>query len=162
MCSVYLIGSEPGPKKIGIATDVYRRLKQLQTGNPIKLEIFHTVRLNTVKTAKSIETSCHTELRKYKQIGEWFDISIDIGKRIITEAVDPSIRKAISDHAKNEKIEELKEQFATNRAEGKLLSDEINALRTRLDQLHSQWTDNLKQYGTIVDELKYLGFNPYE
>lgn len=156
-CSVYLIGSEPGTKKIGIATDVRRRLTQIQTGNPIRLEIFHTIRVESVEKAKEIEKACHIELQRFRQTGEWFDIDISFGIKTITEAANPQLKQRLNAEAKAKRIKELKETLSKNKMEGKFLSEEMTKTRKYLDELHDLWMVNLKEYGNLTDEIKSLG-----
>jgi T5orf172 domain len=68
---VYFFGHEStGPVKVGFTSnkDVKYRLKQLQTGNPEKLEV-----LGTVPAYAQIERSLHRFLTPHGIRGEWFD-----------------------------------------------------------------------------------------
>lgn len=77
MQKIYLISSDNGYVKIGIAKYPEKRLKQLQTGNANKLKIEYIAEIEHNKTLL-IEKMIHKNLRTYKKHGEWFDVSIDI------------------------------------------------------------------------------------
>ncbi len=53
--------------KIGRAKDPEKRLKQLQTGSPVKLKIVHVF-----KGLGNKEKMLHEELRRWRLEGEWF------------------------------------------------------------------------------------------
>ena len=55
--------------KIGIANDVHKRLKQLQTGNPKQLEL-----LFFIKGELETELFLHNYYKEYKVKNEWFDL----------------------------------------------------------------------------------------
>lgn len=73
---VYLIGEEEnvGKYKIGStrATDVGKRLKQLQTGNPNHLYI--KCHFETNKPFK-LEKMLHNKFKEYKVMNEWFELN---------------------------------------------------------------------------------------
>ncbi|QYB17371.1 hypothetical protein PV-S19_0007 [Pacmanvirus S19] len=58
--------------KIGISKNPEKRLKQLQTGNPNKLIIYHTIKSPDYK---ELEKTMHNICVDLKIINEWFDIS---------------------------------------------------------------------------------------
>jgi hypothetical protein len=71
---VYFIGeNENGcsPVKIGIAKDIERRKRDLQTGNPLKLRL-----LGWIETEDSfqLERQLHLQFEAATVRGEWFDI----------------------------------------------------------------------------------------
>ena len=70
-----------GPVKIGISDNPFRRLKELQTGNPYKLNIYFMRNFRTKEIARFIETNLSHQLNaKGVQINvggnEWFDFSL--------------------------------------------------------------------------------------
>jgi len=72
---VYVIGwSEGGPMKVGITDKIDKRIAQLQTGNPYKLKVFHTVPCDTRSESSEIESWTHARLGGFRLHGEWFDI----------------------------------------------------------------------------------------
>ena len=59
--------------KIGVAQDVEKRLRQLQTGAGIELELVYQSLI--CSNAFSIEKDIHTKFEEYRTFGEWFRIS---------------------------------------------------------------------------------------
>ena len=65
---LYIIQSDlEGKIKIGRSIHPYKRLKQLQTGNPNKLRIIHVF-----KNMGYLESSLHEQLSEFQLCGEWF------------------------------------------------------------------------------------------
>ena len=58
--------------KIGWAKDVEKRLKQLQTGNPLPLKIHKKIECSCVAQAMMRERQIHKSARKHRILGEWF------------------------------------------------------------------------------------------
>lgn len=74
---VYVVReSESGRYKIGISKDPAARVKQLNVGNPEKLELVHAY-LATEDGYKS-EALAHALFEKERLAGEWFNGSIDL------------------------------------------------------------------------------------
>lgn len=71
---VYVIGSAGGSIKIGIASDVSKRLHGLQTGCPDKLKLYYWTDLLPAGAAREIEKACHARLSSQRITGEWFDL----------------------------------------------------------------------------------------
>ena len=59
--------------KIGVAQDVDKRIKQLQTGAGIELELIYKSLI--CSNAFSIENDVHKEFDEYRTFGEWFKIN---------------------------------------------------------------------------------------
>jgi len=71
---VYVIGNKAmGFCKIGIACDVQRRLKSIQTGCPYPLEVWF---FKPMKKARSIERQLHQQFSGYQMSGEWFSAKV--------------------------------------------------------------------------------------
>jgi ssDNA-binding Zn-finger/Zn-ribbon topoisomerase 1 len=71
---IYLIKSDipNSPTKIGIASNVPKRLKTLQMASPCKLELIFTIE----KTyAYQLENTLHQYFKDKKVHGEWFDLN---------------------------------------------------------------------------------------
>ena len=62
--------------KIGVAKTVDQRVKTLQTGNPIKIEIEHLKKTNNV-FAYIDEKRLHKKFKKYHIMNEWYKIDKD-------------------------------------------------------------------------------------
>jgi len=61
--------------KIGKATDPEARLRQLQTGSPVKLKMLGTVKCRDDSHARSIEKLAHNIFYRQRKRGEWFRLS---------------------------------------------------------------------------------------
>lgn len=70
---VYFIGSDMGPIKIGMAIDPKKRIKELQTSHPAKLEI-----LATCPGGQPQEAAYHQQFAAHRLNGEWFERHPDI------------------------------------------------------------------------------------
>ena len=83
-CYVYVITSDRDRKdnlyKIGVAKDIKRRLKQLQTGNPAQL---YYLKSFLTKKPYQIEGKIHGMFDEHRCVGEWFEL-IDIEERLET------------------------------------------------------------------------------
>lgn len=69
---VYFITDGQGHIKIGKADDTYKRIKELQTGNPYKLSFLLTVMLDSVSDTFELEQELHSKFSQYRMEGEWF------------------------------------------------------------------------------------------
>lgn len=72
-CCIYVIGRRGYPVKIGMAVDVEKRISELQTGFPYRLDVFATVEVRAAH-ARKIEKACHDRLHSRRRKGEWFQI----------------------------------------------------------------------------------------
>jgi|APGre2960657404_1045060.scaffolds.fasta_scaffold83428_2 hypothetical protein len=73
---IYVISSAKSnnpPCKIGISDNPEKRVKQLQTGHPEKLEIKYMKKLNN---ARLYEKLLHKDMSYIRSHGEWFDLSV--------------------------------------------------------------------------------------
>lgn len=80
MKSVYLIRGNDGRYKIGIAGNPNKRIKELQTGNSDKLKLIETYQS---ENARHIESALHIQYSYAKNVGEWFELSIDVEANFI-------------------------------------------------------------------------------
>lgn len=72
-CVVYFIQAGQGPIKIGVATNINKRLSMLQVGNHEPLSV-----LATVQGGINLETKLHWKFHKHRVRGEWFEPHPDI------------------------------------------------------------------------------------
>lgn len=72
---VYAISDGDEFHKIGVAVNVEKRIKQLQTGNPRKLILSAFVRCKSQTQAYLIESAAKRSLAEFKAVGEWFRCS---------------------------------------------------------------------------------------
>ncbi len=75
MQSIYVIKSEPGPLKIGIATNYLSRLSQLRVSSHLPLSLVYIAIVEG--DAKVVEKGTHKLLESFRQKGEWFNISTE-------------------------------------------------------------------------------------
>jgi hypothetical protein len=76
---VYVIAHANGdgcraPVKVGVATDVGKRLEQLQSGNPYELRVWDFILLPNRDAALLAEQAFHTEQSSERLRGEWFSV----------------------------------------------------------------------------------------
>lgn len=72
---VYLIKAghkKTDPVKIGYSKDPEDRLKSLQTGNPIKLQLYMKIKCNDEAHARRLERTLHEMLGTQNLRNEWF------------------------------------------------------------------------------------------
>ena len=70
---IYLI-SDGTFIKIGITSNIRKRIKNLQTGNPNKLKVIFTY---YVDNAEQLEMELHKKFKRKRKAGEWFDLTDD-------------------------------------------------------------------------------------
>lgn len=84
--SVYVAGAAADgfPVKIGMSSNVEKRVAELSTGCPYRLKVFFTA---VVDDPRKIERAAHEALEAYRLNGEWFDVTpefaIETVKRLI-------------------------------------------------------------------------------
>jgi hypothetical protein len=119
-----LKGEKIAPFKIGMATDVERRLDEMQVGNPRKLRIRASIKLEDQKQAQTMERCLHhLAEKKFKRVrGEWFRLYGDI-KTLMAEAAKMGhieewqmLRHKDPDKEKDRRIRELEAEVARLRS----------------------------------------------
>ena len=70
---VYLLESA-SCYKIGIAENVEKRIRQLQTGNPHKIYLIYSCPVEDRGEALRTESSLHETLRRFNKSGEWYQL----------------------------------------------------------------------------------------
>lgn len=63
--------------KLGMAKDPERRVKALQTGHPLNLELVWKRKVGTRKEAARNEKSLHKFFKEHHLRGEWFDCDVE-------------------------------------------------------------------------------------
>jgi hypothetical protein len=71
---VYLLETEHGYHKIGVARDVERRAREIQSGMPFKVKVVHSFRS---ANAREAEFALHMRFNAKRRSGEWFELSPD-------------------------------------------------------------------------------------
>lgn len=99
--------------KIGVSRDPYRRLKTLQTGNPVELEMLH-IELGSYRREKEL----HEMFANLRTNGEWFEFRgrlkafAEVEKFFAPEYAYPcdrarSIREAMWDMLEDEELDAI-------------------------------------------------------
>lgn len=85
MTFIYAIGTKSDLQKIGYSDNPEKRLKQLQTGNPEQLYLHHTISIVSSR-ARLVEQFIHSQINYKRTKGEWFRMSPEEAKSILTFA----------------------------------------------------------------------------
>lgn len=75
-CCIVGTGQEVGPIKIGVSNNPKKRMNDLQTSNPFRLEIVESVEFQNERQAFALEKKIHHKFRKKRLRGEWFCSSV--------------------------------------------------------------------------------------
>lgn len=89
---IYIIGSQGGPFKIGIATNLRDRLSSIQTGSHVKVAVIWSMPVEG-QCASTAEKIVHKTLSDHRLSGEWFDVSSAKAQAAIMRAVGRVKRK---------------------------------------------------------------------
>lgn len=84
---VYVIGTEGGPFKIGVATSLRDRLSGIQIGNPIKMIVHYSVEVADTD-AFAVEARAHKTLASCRLSGEWFEATLQAARQAVLEAAE--------------------------------------------------------------------------
>ena len=95
---VYVIVSDAGHHKIGIAHSPKNRLNQIRVGCPFELFIAETMRCPSEDAARQVERLAHSRLAEFRGAGEWFSVP----KEDAIRAVHLSHREVCPDIANGE------------------------------------------------------------
>ena len=71
--SIYVVKSDPGPGKIGIAIRVNQRFSTLKTSSPFPLSLSYTG--ETDADVYALEQKAHEILADNRMSGEWFNVT---------------------------------------------------------------------------------------
>jgi hypothetical protein len=82
---VYVIRSERGPVKVGVASNVRRRLHGLRVGSPARLSLEFEGECESTNV-REIEAKAHALLASSRENGEWFSVSVDAAVHAVIEA----------------------------------------------------------------------------
>lgn len=84
--NLYVIGSDGGPMKVGLANNTARRLRSIQTGSSRKVRVLFEAPVATA-LARDVERRAHWLLRDSRAHGEWFTVDA----RTATEAAKAAV-----------------------------------------------------------------------
>lgn len=73
---VYIVGLRKSLTycKVGVTSDMERRLTQLSTGSPFIPYLYHLFEISDMSKAFKIESQAHKELEEWRVSGEWFKL----------------------------------------------------------------------------------------
>lgn len=80
--------------KIGVASDLGKRLAQLQTGNPNKLSVKCVIEFGSKSKAQYYENKLHKYFESKHQLGEWFNL-IDEDILLLQKDFDVELSRVI-------------------------------------------------------------------
>lgn len=142
---VYVIGSPDGPQKIGIAKDVQKRRKEIQTGSHFVLQLASAIEV-PIDLAVHVECYAHWLLRDCRLAGEWFRVSP--GRAIV------AVREAL------EAVQRGERQGRRSVGRKKLWAENVNltlpaGARARMDAALEEGEDRLDLIRKAIErELK--------
>lgn len=90
---VYLIGNNEHCK-IGITSNLKRRIRAIQNASPFKIEVLNVINVNDRKEALDLESRLHKICKDYNTINEWF-IRCDEVESIFEKAKEMVMNKMI-------------------------------------------------------------------
>lgn len=96
--SVYVLKSEAGPVKVGIAKNVAMRAQGLSQQQPFSVAVVEIFQTNK---AREIEALAHKLLRAHRIRGEWFNVSAEKAVEAVKAAIfeaDNKLEESASGH----------------------------------------------------------------
>lgn len=86
-CCVYVIAPPKArPVKIGIATDIYKRLSGLQVAHWEELTVHWIAWTKSLPHARNLEMGTHEIMKANRIRGEWFDVPESLAREAIFAA----------------------------------------------------------------------------
>jgi hypothetical protein len=92
MSFVYIIcteGADKGPVKVGVTTDLKKRLACLNTASPHPLEVFAVFDAQSMDRAGRLEQDLHLVLQCWRLQGEWFNVTPQYAAGALSALVNP-------------------------------------------------------------------------
>ena len=78
----FVLNRDSNAIKIGMAKNLERRLKSLQTSSPAKLELIKSVQVSSQEEARELEKTLHKKFEDIQITGEWFSANAELGNYI--------------------------------------------------------------------------------
>lgn len=154
MYYVYVVGNECGSSvKIGHTKNIEQRLSQLQTGYPDQLTVFFTKTTETLNEARQLEDAAHNRLRRYRQTGEWFDVSASVAQKAIEDA---AVHEGLDPEECARRIGVVKEKLLKLEEAGREITHIMAVMKTELDRQHASYMANIREWSQLRDELILL------
>jgi hypothetical protein len=133
---VYVIGSEIGPKKIGITKSISKRLGQIKCGSPNVVSVLAERALSR-HVGFAVEHLVHAVLIKHKLSGEWFDVPLSVAVATIDKAIMAVCDLMAIHNAPNSSRNAMPSSLIHERGTDKSISDGLLTL-----------TDRIRSYGS--------------
>ena len=83
---LYVIGADTGPLKVGRSKRPRMRLQSIATGSDRRLRLLYEAEIADDLDAEA-EALAHMALREHWTSGEWFNVTLDVARRAIDDAV---------------------------------------------------------------------------
>lgn len=81
-------GDAHGPVKIGIASDVGKRARGIQTSCPYQLKLVHTFAFPDRDIAREIERCFHEVQAQHRTVGEWFALNPIVALQLMVLCIE--------------------------------------------------------------------------
>lgn len=95
---VYMVAASDEMHKVGITENLRRRLKMLQAGSPVRLNLVSSVTLHAPYEATVLEKRIHDKLETSRSHYEWFCVdrrtALDVFDQCVAEYLTPAIAEA--------------------------------------------------------------------
>jgi len=161
-CSVYLIrAGETDNYKIGISSNLERRIFRLQTGHYEKLSLIMSVEFDTRLIALAIEDSLHLEYEKFNSVGEWFSLNrnqIESIKEILTSEVPENVVLRCKIKELEATVSELTKTLKLNNIS--IVENSITltppTLWSKTELVRGLWGNNVKAGQKLVPKSKVI------
>ena len=161
-CSVYLIrAGETDNYKIGISSNLERRIFRLQTGHYEKLSFIMSVEFDTRLIALAIEDSLHLEYEKFNSVGEWFSLNrnqIESIKEILTSEVPENVVLRCKIKELEATVSELTKTLKLNNIS--IVENSITltppTLWSKTELVRGLWGNNVKAGQKLVPKSKVI------
>lgn len=92
---IYLIASGRDVIKVGIASDVRKRLRGLQTGAAYALHVMHQIEVDAAHS-RTLEKLIHKALKPHHMRGEWFRVAPGKAIRVANDCADRFHRELLA------------------------------------------------------------------
>lgn len=149
--SIYIIGPDVGPLKVGVSADPIKRLKGVQSGHPLALSIKATFEVGSLPPYE-VETLAHSLLRDSRLKGEWFACSFEEASAAVAQALGEiaEYRDAIESRITDaEEAERTGEIVRTIFVDEELYADFARIARDRGDNFNNAVVTLMR--GVVVD-----------
>lgn len=100
-------GLKDGPVKIGVASDIKRRMAAIQTSCPYKIYLVHSFEFPSREMALQVERMFHDVQASWRTSGEWFSIAPKEALFLMSMGIDAAFSVHMPDFKDIETVREL-------------------------------------------------------